>query len=37
MASLLDKFTGCIAATWIGSSMGAVVEGWSLEPLIPWD
>ena len=28
MASLKDKFTGCIAASWIGSSMGAAVEGW---------
>lgn len=26
---LRDKFVGCIAAAWIGSSMGAVVEGWS--------
>ncbi len=31
MADLNDKFKGCIAATWIGSSMGAVVEGWSRE------
>ncbi len=28
---LRDKFMGCIAASWIGSSMGAVVEGWSRE------
>lgn len=28
---LKDKFTGCIAASWIGSSMGAAVEGWSRE------
>jgi ADP-ribosylglycohydrolase len=27
--SVRESFTGCIAATWIGSSMGAVVEGWS--------
>jgi len=31
MVTLRDKFRGCIAATWIGSSMGAVVEGWSRE------
>ncbi len=31
MASLKDKYMGCIAASWIGSSMGAVVEGWSRE------
>lgn len=28
---LRDKFFGCIAACHIGSSMGAVVEGWSYE------
>lgn len=33
MPDLLDKFTGCIAASWIGSSMGAVVEGWSREKI----
>jgi len=27
-ASLRDKFRGCIAASWAGSAMGAVVEGW---------
>ncbi len=29
--TLRDKFFGCIAACHIGSSMGAVVEGWSYE------
>lgn len=29
--SLRDKFFGCIAACHIGSSMGAVVEGWSYD------
>ena len=29
--ALKDKFRGCIAASWIGSSMGAAVEGWSRE------
>lgn len=28
MVSLRDRYFGCIAATWIGSSMGAAVEGW---------
>jgi ADP-ribosylglycohydrolase len=31
VVTLRDKFTGCIAATWIGSAMGAAVEGWSPE------
>ena len=31
MASLKDKFTGCIAGSWIGSAMGAAVEGWPSE------
>lgn len=31
MPTLNEKFEGCIAATWIGSSMGAIVEGWSYE------
>jgi ADP-ribosylglycohydrolase len=31
MTTLKDKFKGCIAATWIGSAMGAAVEGWSPE------
>ena len=28
MPSLRDKFKGCIAASWIGSAMGAAVECW---------
>jgi len=31
MASLRDKFRGCIAASWVGSAMGAAVEGWTRE------
>ncbi len=31
MATLRDKFRGCIGASWIGSAMGAAVEGWSRE------
>ena len=31
MVKLKDKFTGCIAASWVGSAMGAAVEGWSRE------
>jgi len=31
MITLRDKFHGCIAASWIGSAMGAAVEGWSPE------
>lgn len=30
-APLRDKFLGCIAGSWIGSAMGAVVEGWPRE------
>ena len=33
MAELRDKFLGCIAATWVGSAMGAAVEGWSREKI----
>jgi len=29
--TLRDKFLGCIAGSWIGSAMGAVVEGWPQE------
>ena len=29
MSSLRSKFRGCIAASWVGSAMGAAVEGWS--------
>jgi len=31
MVTLHEKFRGCIAASWIGSAMGAAVEGWSRE------
>lgn len=31
MVGLRDKFHGCIAASWVGSAMGAAVEGWSWE------
>jgi ADP-ribosylglycohydrolase len=31
MVTLRDKFRGCIAATWVGSAMGAAVEGWSRQ------
>lgn len=31
MITLRDKFRGCIAGSWIGSAMGAAVEGWSRE------
>lgn len=31
MVTLRDKFRGCIAASWIGSAMGAAVEGWTPE------
>ena len=33
MPNLKEKFHGCIAASWIGSSMGAAVEGWSREKI----
>ena len=31
MVTLRDKFRGCIAGSWVGSAMGAPVEGWSRE------
>jgi ADP-ribosylglycohydrolase len=31
VVTLWQKFAGCIAASWIGSAMGAAVEGWSRE------
>lgn len=31
MTNLLDKIYGCIAASRIGSSMGTLTEGWSVE------
>jgi ADP-ribosylglycohydrolase len=33
MLTLKDKFRGCIAASWIGSAMGAAVERWSPEKI----
>jgi len=33
MTSLRDKFHGCIAASWVGSAMGAAVEGWPGEKI----
>jgi len=33
MVRLRDKFRGCISASWIGSAMGAAVEGWSREDI----
>ena len=32
-ATLQDRFLGCIAGVHVGSSMGAVVEGWSYEKI----
>ncbi len=31
MLTLKEKFRGCIASSWIGSAMGAAVEGWTPE------
>jgi len=31
MITLRGKFRGCIASSWVGSAMGAAVEGWSRE------
>lgn len=31
--ALRDKFRGCIAGSWIGSAMGAPVEGWPREKI----
>lgn len=33
MASVYDKIYGCIAASRIGSSMGTLTEGWSVEKI----
>ena len=33
MAALYEKLLGCIAATRVGSAMGAPVEGWSMEKI----
>ena len=47
MATLFEKIYGCISASHIGSSMGAVVEGWDksriyekygvLDKLLPYE
>ena len=34
MPTLKDKFRGCIAGSWIGSAMGAVVEGWPKDKVV---
>jgi ADP-ribosylglycohydrolase len=34
MPTLKEKFRGCIAGSWIGSAMGAVVEGWPREKVV---
>jgi len=31
MLTLKEKFRGCIAGSWVGSAMGAAVEGWTPE------
>jgi len=31
MVTLREKFRGCIAGSWVGSAMGAAVEGWPRE------
>lgn len=33
MLTLRDKLRGCLAASWVGSAMGAAVEGWSAEKI----
>ena len=33
MLTLKGKFRGCIAGSWVGSAMGAAVEGWSREKI----
>jgi ADP-ribosylglycohydrolase len=33
MVTLREKFRGCIAGSWVGSAMGAPVEGWSREQI----
>ena len=33
MITLREKFHGCIAGSWVGSAMGAAVEGWSREKI----
>jgi ADP-ribosylglycohydrolase len=34
MITLYDKIRGCIAGSWVGSSMGAAVEGWPHERIV---
>ncbi|MEN6478768.1 MAG: ADP-ribosylglycohydrolase family protein [Anaerolineales bacterium] len=34
MVTLYDKIRGCIAGSWVGSSMGAAVEGWSHDRIV---
>ncbi|NIM05303.1 MAG: hypothetical protein GTO55_04260 [Armatimonadetes bacterium] len=33
MVTLREKFRGCIAGSWVGSAMGAAVEGWPPEKI----
>jgi len=33
MTTLRERFRGCIAGSWTGSAMGAVVEGWTREEI----
>jgi ADP-ribosylglycohydrolase len=33
MVALKEKFRGCIAGSWVGSAMGAAVEGWPPEKI----
>ena len=33
MVTLREKFRGCIGASWVGSAMGAAVEGWPREKI----
>ena len=33
VVTLRKKFAGCIAASWVGSAMGAAVEGWTREQI----
>ena len=34
MTTLRDKFRGCIGASWVGSAMGAAVEGWTPQRIV---
>lgn len=34
MITLHDKIRGCIAGSWVGSAMGAAVEGWTHERIV---